>query len=354
MAAAQGVGYELVEDHNAPGAVGVGRLPTNTVDGRRMSCALTYVEQARGRSNFEIRSDVLVDRVLLSGSRARGVVTAAGEEIYGDMVVVCGGTYSSPAILLRSGIGPGDELRGLGLPVSHELSGVGRELVDHPLNAIDLPASPPVPRGPKYQMMLTARSSSADPDGPPDLHVFPAGSFVAEGYSPTGAVQAIVMSVVKPRSRGWVRLRSADPSAPPRIHLGLLEDPADLARMIEAFRFARRLARQPAMQNVIAGAELAPGAAIEDDAAGLGRELKARVETYHHPVGTCRMGPDPVAGDVVDAQARVHGLDGLRVVDASIMPEIPCSNTNLPTLMLAERVADLIRRRASGRDRQPA
>jgi len=345
MAVAQGVGQQLVEDHNRPGAVGVGRLPTNTLNGRRMSCALTYVEQARRRSNFEIRSDVLVDRVVLSGSRARGVVTAVGEEIQGDLVVVCGGAYNSPAILLRSGIGPGDELRGLGLPVHHELTGVGRELVDHPINAIDLPASPPVPPGPKYQTMLTAHSSSADAGGPPDLHFFPAGPFADEGYSPTGAVQAIVMSVVKPRSRGWVRLRSADPSARPRIHLGLLEHPEDLARMVEAVRYARRLARQPAMQNVISGAELAPGAAIEDeDAAGLARELKARVETYHHPVATCRMGPDPAAGDVVDAQARAHGLDGLRVVDASIMPEIPCSNTNLPTLMLAERVADLIRR----------
>jgi choline dehydrogenase len=344
LAAACGVGYPQIEDHNRPGAVGVGRLPNNTRNGVRMSCALTYVERARHRSNLEIRPDVLIDRVLMSGTRCRGVSTAAGEEIEGDLVVICGGAYSSPAILLRSGVGPADELRALGIRVRHDLSGVGRELVDHPLSAIDLPTHPPVAPGPKYQMMLTARSSLADSNAPPDLHLFPAGPFHAEGYSPTGAVQAIVISVVKPRSHGWVRLRSPYPAEPPRIHLGLLKHHDDMTRTIEAIRLARSIARHPAMRGLIAGPELSPGEIIEDqDEAGLERALRARVETYHHPVGSCRMGPDPMAGAVVDAHARVRGIDGLRVVDASIMPEIPSANTNLPTLMLGERVAELIR-----------
>jgi choline dehydrogenase len=223
--------------------------------------------------------------------------------------------------------------------------GVGRELVDHPLGAVDLPAHLPVAPGPKYQVMLTARSSLADPSAAPDLHLFPAGPFSAEDYSPTRAVQAIVMSVVKPRSHGWVRLRSANPADSPRIHLGLLEHPEDVARMIEAVRIARRIARHPAMRELIAGPELAPGEATDDqDEAGMERALKSRVETYHHPVGSCRMGPDPAAGAVVDTYARVHGLEGLRVIDASVLPEIPSANTNIPTLMLAERVADMIRR----------
>jgi len=170
--------------------------------------------------------------------------------------------------------------------------GVGRELVDHPLSVIDLLAHPRVPPGPKYQVMLTARSSLADPNAAPDLHLFPAGPFSAQDYSPTGAVQAIIMSVVKPRSHGWVRLRSANPADPPRIHLGLLEHPDDIARMREAVRIARRIAREPAMRELIAGPELTPGEAIgNQEETRMERALKSRVETYHHPVGSCRMGP---------------------------------------------------------------
>jgi choline dehydrogenase len=261
-------------------------VPTNTRNGVRMSCGLTYVERARKRSNLEIRPDVVVDRVLMSGTRCHGVSTARGEAIEADLVVVSGGAYCSPSILLRSGIGPADELTALGIRVQHDLMGVGRELVDHPLSAIDLPAHPPVPPGPKYHVMLTARSNLAAPNAPPDLHLFPAGPFSAEDYSPTRAVQAILMSVVKPRSRGWVRLRSANPPDSPRIHLGLLDHPEDVARMMEAVRIARRIARHPAMRELIAGPELAPGEAIDDqDDARMERALKSRVETYHHPVG---------------------------------------------------------------------
>jgi choline dehydrogenase len=291
-----------------------------------------------------------VDRVVVTNGRSRGVVTAAGELIEADLVLLAAGAYCSPAILLRSGVGPPDELQKLGIQVQHELHGVGQGLVDHPLNAIDLPAYPPVPSGPKYQTLLTTRSSFAEPDGPPDLHIFPAGPFHADGYSPTGAVQALVLSVVNPRSTGWVRLRSADPTAPPRIHLGLLEHSDDMARMIEAVRLARRLGRQPPVRALIAGRELAPGElGDDDDRAVLGQVLRAQVGAYHHPVRTCRMGPDPAIGAVVDERARVHGIEALRVVDASIMPHVPSANTNLATLMLAERVAAFISSPATDR-----
>jgi choline dehydrogenase len=192
--------------------------------------------------------------------------------------------------------------------------------------------------------MLNARSSLAAANAPTRSAHLPSGPFHAEGYSRTGAVQALVLSVVKPRSRGWVRLRNAEPTAPPRIHLGLLEHLDDLARMFEAVRIARHLAPHSALRELIADPELFPGEALDDqDEAELHRALKARVETYHHPVGTCRMGPDPTHGAVVDAQTRVHGIDALRIVDASIMPEIPSANTNLPKLMLARRVAALLR-----------
>jgi len=344
MDAARTLGWAHVADHNQPGAVGVGRLPTNTrADGLRMSCALTYLALARERPNLEIRSQLLVDRVVVSNGRCRGVLTAEGELVEADLVVLAAGAYGSPALLLRGGIGPGTELHALGIEIHHELSGVGRGLRDHPLNAIDLQTSLPVLHGPKYQVMLTGRTNEADPDGPPDYHIFPAGPFDGAGYSPTGAVQALVLSVMKPQSEGWVRLRSADPTLSPRIHLGLLEHPDDTRRMVEVLRLARGIAREAALQAVIAGAELAPGEHIGDqDEAALQAALKGSVNTYHHPVGSCRMGPDPASGAVVDDRARVHGIDNLRVADASIMPEIPSTNTNLPTLMIAERIAACI------------
>lgn len=181
--------------------------------------------------------------------------------------------------------------------------------------------------------MLTMRSSLTPPETAPDLHIFPAGPFAAGDQLPTGVVAGLVVGLLKPKSRGWVRLRSADPSAPPRIHLGHLDHEHDLARMIEGMRMARKIAQTDQVRAITAGAELAPGAAISDDFA-MGQWLRSRVETYHHPVGSCRLGSD--AGAVVDRQGRVHGVDRLRVVDASIMPQIPSANTNLPTIMLAE------------------
>jgi choline dehydrogenase len=336
-------GYQHIDDHNRPGAVGVGLLPTNTREGLRMSCALTFLARARGRSNLTIRSDTLVDRLMVEHGRCLGVITASGEAIAADLVVLAAGAYCSPLILLRSGIGPADELQELGISVALALPGVGRGLIDHPLGAIDFPAQPPVEAGPKYQMMLTARSQLAPSDGPPDLHIFPSGPYADDAYGPTGAVQGLVVSVLKPRSRGWVRLRAADPDTPPRIHYGYLEHPDDVRRMIEAIRAARAIARTAPLRDLIAGPELAPGATIADeDESALADALRATVSTYFHPVGTCRMGPDPIHGAVVDAVGRVHGLVGLRIADASVMPEIPSANTNLPTIMVAERMASLM------------
>lgn len=341
--AALQVGYGHVADHNRPGAVGVGVVPTNTYDGLRMSCALTYLARARGRPNLTIRPDTLVDRLIINQGRCRGLITSSGEKIAAGLVLLSAGAYCSPLILLRSGIGPAQELRELGISVAIDLSGVGRGLIDHPLSAVDLPAPPLVKPGPKYQMMLTARSHLAPGNGAPDLHLFPAGPFAANGYGPTGAVQGLVVSVLKPRSRGWVRLRATDPAAPPLIHPGHLEHPDDMSRMVEAVQAARTLGRTAPLCDLVAGPELAPGAAIADNnVAKLETAIRARVETYHHPVGTCRMGPDPTLGAVVDAAGCVHGLAGVRIADASIMPEIPSANTHLPTIMIAERIASLI------------
>ncbi|MFG2057604.1 GMC family oxidoreductase [Micromonospora sp. NPDC048930] len=336
--AAVAVGHPLVDDHNRPGALGVGAAPRNVHGALRMSTALTYLAAARERPNLAVRADALVDRVELSGSAVRGVRLASGDPVVAETVVLAAGSYGSPAVLLRSGIGPVAQLRAVGIPVAVDLAGVGGNLVDHPLVAVDLPARPD-DSGPGFQVMLTLRSSRAAPDAPPDLHLFAVGPF-EDGGSPSGRVFGVVAGLLAVRSRGSVRLRSPDPAAAPRIDVGHLRHPEDLARMVEAVRHARRLSRTPPLAGFVRGAELAPGPAVEDgDTVGLIRAIRSRVGSYHHPVGTCAMGPDPGRGAVVDARGAVHGIRGLWVADASVMPTIPSANTHLSTIVVAERIA---------------
>jgi choline dehydrogenase-like flavoprotein len=336
--AAMAAGHPFTPDHNRPGAIGVGPLPRNVRDGLRMSTALTHLADARARPNLTIRSDTTVDRVELSGTSAHGIRLAGGDVIEADRVVLAAGSYGSPAILLRSGVGPAAHLDEVALSVRVDLPGVGANLIDHPLVAVDLPTSPGY-QGRRFEVLLTLRSSHADPSGPPDLHLFPAGPF-DDGDSPSGGVFGIVAGLLSVRSRGSVRLRSDDPRDPPRIDVAHLSHPEDLATMVEATVRARNLSRIRPLADLVDGAELAPGSAIEDhDVGGLARSIRGRVGSYHHPVGTCAMGPDPSAGAVVDAHGAVHGIEELWVTDASVMPTIPAANTNLTTIAIAERIA---------------
>jgi choline dehydrogenase-like flavoprotein len=336
--AAVAAGHPLVRDHNKPGAVGVGPAPRNVSDGLRMSTALTHLATARGRPNLTIRAGTAVDRVILRGTTARGIRTASGETIEADAVVLTAGAYASPAILMRSGIGPAAGLRDLGIGVAADLRGVGANLIDHPLAAVDLPTAPGF-AGPRFQVILTLRSRLAGPGGPPDLHLFPAGPF-DNATSPAGGVFGIVAGLLAVRSRGSVRLHSADPADPPRINIAHLRHPEDMMRMIQATRHARRLSRTPPLAGFVTSAELAPGPGIGDgDITGLAASIRERAGSYHHPVGTCAMGRDPGDGAVVDPRGKVHAIDGLWVADASVMPAITAANTNLTTIVIAERIA---------------
>jgi choline dehydrogenase len=247
-------------------------------------------------------------------------------------------------ILVRSGIGPAASLESFGIDVVVDLPGVGEHLVDHPIVALDLPTQQGT-TGPRFQTIATLRSSFAGPNGAPDLHLFVAGPFdVPLSQSPTGAVFGLVAGLMLPHSRGRVTLRSTKPTDPPRIDVAHLRHSNDLARMVEAMVAARRIARTEPLASLIAGEELHPGPAIaDDDLDGLARSISERVSTYHHPIGTCQMGDDPDRGAVVDTRGRVHGIDNLFVADASIMPTIPSANTNLPTIMTAERIAAWLR-----------
>jgi choline dehydrogenase len=302
-----------------------------------MSAALTHLAPARERPNLSVRSETEVDRIEFSGARAVGLRLGDGEVVECDRVVLAAGAYGSPAILLRSGIGPADEIAQHGIDVRSDLPGVGTGLVDHPLVAVDLPTSPGY-AGPRFQTMLTMRSSYADPEGPPDLHLFAAGPFDDPGAA-SGGVFGVVTGLLSPTSRGTVRLRSAKPDDPPRIDVAHLRTQDDVRRMVEATRHARQLSRTAPLADFVTGAELSPGPAISDDDDALAASIRARVGSYHHPVGTCAMGRRPDDGAVVDSRGAVHGIDGVWVADASVMPTMPVANTNLTTMVVGDRIA---------------
>lgn len=330
--AAANCGHPFIEDHNEPGVVGVGPTPVNAVNGLRVSTALAYLHLVRGSPNLVIRTDVLVDRVVLRAGRAVGVRLASPDEtIEADLVVLAAGTYGSPALLMRSGIGRADELVALGAPCEVDLSGVGRNLADHPWVPVGLPVTVTTD-GPGFQTVLTWRSTSADAAGPPDLQIFAQGPFKSDGR----AVGSLCVAVLKPRSRGRVTIQSLDPAVPPVIDLALLADDDDLQRLIEGWRHARRLLSTPTFAAIAEKGYERTDVLSDRE---LEAEIWAKVKTYHHPAGTCSMGPDPAKGAVVDSKCRVHGIEGLLVADASVMPEIPSANTNLPTIMIAERIA---------------
>jgi choline dehydrogenase len=333
-------GHRYVEDHNRPGTFGVGPTPRNVRNGMRMSTAVTYLARARSRGNLTLRPDTMVDRIECSGTRAIGIRLLDGTLIEADRVILAAGTYASPMILARSGIGPAAELRTLGILPVIDLPGVGSNLVDHPLVSIDLPAHP-APGPSRFQAMTTFHSATADRHGPADLLTFAAGPFdVGADQCASGAALGLVSGLMAPRSRGWVRLASCDPTAAPRIHPAHLTEPNDLERMVDAVTEAQRLSRSEPMRVMIAGTELSPGPAVPSgNRAALAAWVRSAVSTYHHPVGTCAMGPDPAVGAVCDSRGSVHGIDGLTIADASIMPNIPIATTNLPTIMVAERIA---------------
>lgn len=240
------------------------------------------------------------------------------------------------SVLIRRPL-PRAQLRELGITVVMDLPGVGENLVDHPLVAVDLPAAPGR-RGPALPVMLTMRSSLVGAGDPPDLHLFVAGPFDTAETS-SGGILGIVTGLLSPRARGTVRLRSADPGDPPLIDPAYLRHPDDVTRMVEATLAARRISRTRPLVDLVPGPEIAPGVTVaDDDLAGLAESIGNRVSPYHHPVGTCAMGPDPAAGAVVGARGAVHGIEQVLVADASVMPTIPSANTNLPTIVVAERI----------------
>jgi choline dehydrogenase len=332
--AALAAGHGWVDDHNRPGAVGIGPIPLNMVDGVRQTPADHYLDPALARPNLTLRAGVTVDRVVLEGGVARGVdiLTADGaaERIPADAVVMALGTYATPAALLRSGVGPRDELARHGIAVQAEVAGVGRGMQDHPKVsyrfelALDAPAWP----APWYQCLLTG---AHEVGGERRVYqVMPYSGTVEGGQRYTD----LNVQVADARSRrGHVRLQGLDPRLQPRIEMGWFLEPSDRAAAVEAGRRLMEVARTAPLADVIT-----PWPGLDDP-----DQVLRTVETFHHPVGSCRMGRPDDPDAVVDAGGRVRATEGLWVWDASVIARVPSANTHLAVIALAERLAAAFR-----------
>ncbi len=332
LQALEAVGFPLVNDHNRPGAVGAGRMPISSRDGVRVSAAGAYLPVGRTLPNLTIRPDSQVADVVFEQTRATGVRLLDGTIIDASWVVLCAGTYGSPPILMRSGIGPAEHLQSVGVAVRLDLPGVGENLADHPGADVECGYRGTGRTVPLLHSVATFHSRGASTNGPPDLMLW-----VSDPQPPGDPSEfSINIVLLKPRSRGSVRLRSADPADPPRIDLGNFREPSDLERLAEGYRRARDVASQPAIRSLCAD----PPPEIGDDE--LPGAIRRGAFSIPHVVGTCSMGPSPDDGAVVDGFGRVFGTERLFVVDASIMPTVPSGFTHIPTIMIADRLAERI------------
>lgn len=337
------LGFERTGDFNGPQMAGAGWHHVNIKNGKRHSMEEAYLYPALDRDNLTLIDGAPATGLVFQGRRCTGVryrrngesetVTATRE------VIVCAGAIDSPKILMLSGIGAGDRLAQMGIPVLVDLPGVGENFHNHVLVPVICIAAKDIPR-PRQNMSEAALFYRSEPGWPgPDMqmafvHADP--SQVASEQPPS--VMVMLPGVVRPLSRGWVRLFSPDPLAPPLINPNYLACATDLQRLTDGVRLARRLYATSALGQWVQS-EVVPGAAVPDEA--LGDFVRQRAESYHHQAGSCRMGMDALA--VVDPRLRVHGIEGLRIADASVMPAVPSGNCHAGIVAIGEKAADMIK-----------
>jgi choline dehydrogenase len=331
--AAVAQGFKRIHDFNGAEQNGADGYPVDVVDGVRQNVGLVYLtEQVRRRPNLTIRGDVTIDRVLFDATTAAGVLAADGAVYRAREVILSGGTYGSPAILLRSGIGPADELTTLGIDVVADLP-VGQRLQDQPGYGNVYALAPGyLEMTPAVGSLLWTASTEAVGDEL-DLHVT-ATHLLPGSLSPTGGALALLSAVVQPEATGTLRLASRDPGVAPLIDPNYLGTSRDTARLLEAVKLGRAITRNPVFAPFIAG-ELTPGDAVADDGA-LAHAIAANPAVYGHPTSTAPMGGPRDPWAVVDSVGAVKGVSGLQVADASIIPEVPSATTNVTVIMLAE------------------
>ncbi len=358
-------------DFNGATQEGAGPYQVTHKAGERYSAAKAYLTpQVKARSNLQVLTGVQVTRILLTAGRASGVELRQGGAVRQLQakreVLLCAGALHSPQLLMLSGIGPADHLQQHGISVQHHLPGVGKHLHDH-MDVVQVVDAPHLKdlfglsltgawhalkgvmqwRSQRSGMLTTnfaeagAFLRSAPDVATPDLQLhFVIGKLINHGRKTVfGHGYSCHVCLLRPTSRGSVTLASSDPQAAPLVDLGFMTDAADVRRMVQGFKLMRQVLQQPALAS-LGGRELAASAQAQSDAQ-IEQFIRNNGDTIYHPVGSCRMGNGPL--DVVDAQLRVHGVSGLRVVDASVMPSIVSGNTNAPTIMIGEKAAEMIK-----------
>jgi choline dehydrogenase len=364
VAAGEQAGFQRNADFNGAKQEGFGLYQVTQSAGKRHSAAAAFLHPVISRKNLTVRTGVHVFGIYFEGRRAAIVSfqqeSGSVQERAEREIILCAGAIGSPQLLMLSGVGPAEHLRQLDMPLVCDLPGVGKNLQDHPAcgvvyectKPVSLASAEGVSHAVRYLMskkgMLTSNVAEAgafirtSPQCPvPDLQFhFGVGYFVEHGFQRIkGHAFTLGPTLLHPFSRGEIRLRSSNPLDPPAISANYYSDSRDLDVMLQGVKLARTLAATKAFDQY-RGKELHPGPEAKD-AAALRAHIAKFTETLYHPVGTCKMGNDAAA--VVDSELRVHGVEGLRVVDASIMPTIIGGNTNAPTIMIAEKAADLIK-----------
>ncbi|KAB8315407.1 choline dehydrogenase [Tolypothrix campylonemoides VB511288] len=344
--AAMALGYDYNPDFNGIQQEGAGLYQLTVKDGKRHSAAAAFLVPILQRPNLTVTTGALVTRLLFEGTRAVGV-----EYLHEGMlhqvrvnreVILSAGTFDSPKLLMLSGIGDAAQLEALGISVVVNLPGVGQNLQDHLFI--------PVPYQATQDLHLASTSSvgeaglflhsEGNSEVAPDLQFFFGPAVLAPpGYAHSGSGFTGVISLNRLQNVGSVSLRSSDPKEPPMFRMNYLQSETDVQKVVAAIKLMRQLFHTSFFDE-FRGAEIAPGADVTSDEA-LEAYIRNNGGTMWHPVGTCKMGTDPMA--VVDPELRVHGVEGLRVVDASIMPTITTGNTNAPTIMIGEKGADFIK-----------
>ena len=373
VAAGEQAGYSRTHDVNGYRQEGFGRNDrTTSPNGKRASTAHMYLDPIRRRTNLTIVSNALVTKVLLEGSRASGVAferRGRSVEVQASReVILAGGAINSPQLLMLSGIGPADELAEHGIALHHELPGVGGNLQDHV--GVDVVQACRVPVSLHKALSWIGKTRIGVRwflfrDGLGATNHFEAGAFIRSragiehpdlklAFIPFGLGGGEDMSdvsigqhafsthvnLMRPTSRGRLRLRSADPREHPRLLFNYLQTPDDVSTLVAAVKLVREIYAQPALSS-LSDDELCPGPSVVTDDE-LETWVRNNAGTSYHPTCTCRMGPSSDPSAVVDPALRVHGIEGLRVVDASVMPDVVSGNTNAPTIMIGEKAADMI------------
>lgn len=343
LAGAVEAGHRRARDISGGLEEGFAPVDLNIVAGRRQSAADAYLAPALHRPNLHVVTDAVAHRLLFDGPRCTGVEYGVDGRVHtaaaAREVVLTAGTIGSAALLLRSGIGPEDELRRARIPVFHPLPGVGRNLHDHPRANLVHRTRRPVPAARYNHGEIIGLLRSAPELTGPDLQIIFIDIALPNPVAPVGNGFTIGVSPMRPASRGTLRITSADPYAPPVLDPAYFTEEQDVRAVVSGIRTARRIVASPALAEW-GPEEVSPGSGALDGQS-LGAYARRYFGSYCHPVGTCALGEDEVS--VVDSALRVRGLDGLRVADASVIPSIPSNNTNATVYAIAERAADLLR-----------